>query len=151
MLSKLGIMLGRKPVKPVSQAVSRPSTQPQTTSASPARRRNNSDPRQTYARVFRWRVQGDCAERPVSVEVIGSFTRWQSVSLTHNPADNSWSATVAGIPAGRTHHYMMLINGQPTFDSSCDGYAVPQGFDEEQYVLMTERGPRVLMLFAHAK
>ena len=87
----------------------------------------------------------------MSVEVIGSFTRWQSISLTHNAADNSWSATVSGIPGHRTHHYMLLINGRPTFDSSCDGFALPQGFEEEQYVLMTDRGPRVLMLFAHAK
>jgi hypothetical protein len=151
MLSKLGNMLGRKPVKPVPQAVSLPSTPARATSASPARRRNDSDPRQTYARVFRWRVQGDCIEMPVSVEVIGSFTRWQSVSLAHNLADNSWSATISSIPGNRTHHYMLLINGKPTFDSSCDGFALPHGFDEEQYALMTDRGPRVLMLFAHAK
>lgn len=151
MLSKLGTMLGRKPVKPVAQPVSLPATQPRTMTTSPPRRRNDADPRQTYARVFRWRVQGDGVERPVSVEVIGSFTRWQSVSLTHNAADNSWSATVSGIPGNRTHHYMLMINGQPTFDSSCDGFALPEGFEEEQFALMTDRGPRVLMLFAHAK
>jgi hypothetical protein len=59
--------------------------------------------------------------------------------------------TLEGIPGKRTHHYMLLINGQPAYDPACDGFAMPMGFDEEQYALQTEKGPRVLMLFSQAK
>jgi hypothetical protein len=43
------------------------------------------------------------------------------------------------------------VDGQPIRDQHCDGLAVPHGPQEEQYQLMTDRGPRVLMLFSQAK
>jgi hypothetical protein len=114
-------------------------------------RRRREDPRDTYARVFRWKIPPDFGEAPVSVEIVGSFTRWQTVSLTHDPVQDTWTVTIEGIPGKRTHHYVLLINGKPAYDPSCDGFAMPQGFDEEQFAVQTEKGPRVLMLFSQAK
>ena len=59
--------------------------------------------------------------------------------------------TIHHIPGNRTHHYMLLVDGQPTYDKTCDGLAVPRGFEEEQYQLQTDKGPRVLMLFAQTR
>lgn len=88
---------------------------------------------------------------PASVEIVGSFTRWQTISLTHDPRQNTWSVTIEGIPGKKTHHYMLLVNGQPVHDPACDGLAEPVGFDEQQFALTTEKGPRVLMLFSQTK
>lgn len=93
----------------------------------------------------------ETGEPPLSVEIVGSFTRWQTVSLTHDPVQNAWSVRIEGIPGKKTHHYMLLVNGQPVQDPTCDGLALPMGFDEEQFALSTERGPRVLILFAQTK
>ncbi len=64
---------------------------------------------------------------------------------------NAWHTTVNQIPGNRTHHYMLLVDGQPTLDGNCDGLATPQGFDEQEFALETTRGPRVLMLFSQTK
>jgi len=87
----------------------------------------------------------------MTVEIVGSFTGWRTVSLTHNAVENTWSVTIQEIPGKKTHHYMLLVNGQPIHDPACDGLAEPMGFDEEQFALATERGPRVLILFAQTK
>jgi hypothetical protein len=146
MLSRLGNLLGRKAAPAASQAV-RPSL-PQSGSASQSQRRQ--DPRDTYARVFRWKPAAEFA-RPTRVEIVGSFTRWQTVTLTHDAVQNAWTITIDGIAGKKTHHYMLLIDGKPVFDPACDGFACPQGFDEEQFALETEKGPRVLMLFSQTK
>lgn len=112
--------------------------------------RRREDPRDTYARVFRWKPTAS-GELPTSVEIVGSFTRWQTVSLTHDPVQGAWSATIEGIPGKKTHHYMLLVNGQPVHDPACDGLALPMGFEEEQFALPTAKGPRVLMLFSQTK
>lgn len=113
-------------------------------------RQRREDPRDTYARVFRFKP---CKTKghPSSVEIIGSFTRWQTVSLTHDPVQGTWSVTIQGIPGKKTHHYMLLVDGQPVHDPACDGLALPMGFDEEQVALTTPKGPRVLMMFAQTK
>ena len=147
MLSSLGKLPGRKSFKSAPQAV-RPSF-PKAGFDSPSRRRQ--DPRDTYARIFRWKPAVEVAERPWRVEIVGSFTRWQTISLTHDAVQNAWTITIDGIPGKKTHHYMLLIDGSPVFDPSCDGFALSQGFDEEQFALPTEKGPRVLMLFAQTK
>ncbi len=46
---------------------------------------------------------------------------------------------------------MLLIDGKPTYDKNCDGLAVPRGAEEERYQLQTDKGPRVMMLFAQTK
>jgi hypothetical protein len=147
MLSALGNLLGRKTTQTASASI-----RPSFPSSGPApQTRRRQDPRDTYARVFRWKLPSDAADRPASVEIVGSFTRWQTVSLTHDAVQNAWTITIDGIPGKKTHHYMLLIDGKPVFDPACDGFAHPQGFDEEQFALTTERGPRVLMLFSQTK
>ena len=46
---------------------------------------------------------------------------------------------------------MLLVDGKPTYDKHCDGLAVPHGPDEEKYAVMTDKGPRVMMLWAQTK
>ena len=46
---------------------------------------------------------------------------------------------------------MLLIKGKPTYDKTCDGLAVPHGLDEERYLVTTDNGPRLMMLFAQTK
>ena len=147
MLTALGSLLGRKPSKTAPAAVRVPSSH---TNSAPLRRRPE-DRRDVYARIFRWKPEVSLADAPVSVEIVGSFTNWRTVSLTHDAVQNTWAVTIEGIPGKRTHHYMLLVNGQPIYDPTCDGFAMPMGFDEEQYALQTEKGPRVLMLFSQAK
>ena len=147
MLATIGNLLGRKSSKS-TQAV-RPSFPTSTSASSP--RRRHEDPRDIYPRVFRWKPCEKFPHAPMRVEIVGSFTRWQTVSLTHDPVQNTWSITIDGIPGKRTHHYMLLIDGKPVFDPASDGFALPQGFDEEQYALQTDKGPRVLMLFSQTK
>jgi hypothetical protein len=146
MFSALGNLLGRKTAQPSSSPL-RPAF-PSAGSSTQSRRRQ--DPRDTYARVFRWKPAGS-SDRPTRVEIAGSFTRWQTVSLTHDAVQDAWIITIDGIPGKKTHHYMLLIDGKPVFDPACDGFALPQGFDEEQFALATEKGPRVLMLFSQTK
>jgi 1,4-alpha-glucan branching enzyme len=94
--------------------------------------------------------EGETVE-PKSVEIAGSFTNWKRVPLQHDARQGSWHGSIPNIPGGKTHHYMLLVDGKPTFDKACDGYAIPQGAQEEAFQLQTERGGRVLMLFAKAK
>jgi len=90
-------------------------------------------------------------EAPSAVEIVGSFTNWQKVPLMRDGALDAWHATIHNIPGHQTHHYMLLVDGQPTQDKNCDGFAVARGLDEERYTLQTDRGPRIFMLFAQTK
>ncbi|MEK7780161.1 MAG: glycogen-binding domain-containing protein [Verrucomicrobiota bacterium] len=108
--------------------------------------RSNTKP--TYSRVFRFKA--DHAKQPQSVEIIGSFTHWRPVPLAHHGA-HSWQANIENIEGNKTHHYMLLVDGQPAAYPDSDGYAKPEGAQEERYALTTLRGPRVYMLFAQTK
>lgn len=141
--------MGRKPATAAAPAVRAPFPPATSSQSTATTSRRREDPRDVYARVFRFKPTGD--EAPTSVEIIGSFTRWQTVSLTHDKLQNMWTATITGIPGKKTHHYMLLVNGQPMHDPTCDGLAVPMGFEEEQFALPTAKGPRVLMMFAQTK
>lgn len=88
---------------------------------------------------------------PNTVEVVGSFTHWQRVALLHDGKVDGWHATIHHIIGNRTHHYMLLVDGEPTLDHTCDGLAAPIGSQEERYQLLTDSGPRVLMLFAQTR
>lgn len=105
----------------------------------------------TFSKVFRWQLAAPNVSTPASVEVVGSFTDWQVVPLTRDVITDTWQITLEGIPGNRTHRYMLLVDGAPANDKSCDGLAVPEGFVEQQYQLMTARGPRVFLLFAQTK
>jgi hypothetical protein len=106
---------------------------------------------QTFSKVFRYRLPSGQTEEPSTVEVAGSFNHWQRVPLQRDGKLDSWHVTLHHIPGNATHHYMLLIDGKPAMDPTCDGLAVPSGPQEERYALDTERGPRVLMMFAMTK
>lgn len=110
---------------------------------------NNSQP--SFTKVFRWRLPEGRTEPPKSVEIVGSFTKWQRVTMTRDGVLDAWHVTIHNIPSHQTHHYMMLVDGEPAPDKNCDGYAVPRGSDEERYTIQTDRGPRVFMLFSQTK
>jgi hypothetical protein len=106
---------------------------------------------QTYTRIFRWHPPKGHPQVPATVEIVGGFTHWQKVPLQHDHAQNAWQVTLHNLHCGRMYHYMLLVDGQPVRDKHCDGMAVPHGHQEEQFQLMTDRGPRVMMLFAQSK
>jgi len=112
---------------------------------------NSSERKPTYSKVFRWRLADGQTPAPKTVEVAGTFNHWQKIPLLRDSALDAWHVTLHHIPAHRTHHYMLFVDGQPTYDKSCDGYAIPHGATEESYALSTPRGPRLLMLFAQTK
>ena len=113
--------------------------------------RGRQSNKQVFAKVFRWRLPEGETREPQTVEIAGSFTHWQRVPLQRDGKLDAWHAIIHHIPGNRTHHYMLLVDGRPTFDKNCDGLAVPHGFHEEEHAVATERGPRVLMLFAQTK
>jgi hypothetical protein len=119
---------------------------------SSALKRNHSRNGSSYfSKVFRWRLPNGHADAPLSVEVVGSFSQWQKVPLARDSVLDAWHVTLHQIQGNKTHHYMLLIDGKPTYDASCDGIAVARGPDEERYQLITDKGPRVFMLFAQTK
>jgi hypothetical protein len=105
----------------------------------------------TFTKVFRWRLPDGHTRAPASVEIVGSFTHWQRVTLTRDSELDAWHVTIHHIPGHRTHHYMLLVDGQPAQDKHADGLAIPHGPVEEQYQLMTDRGGRVFLLYAQTK
>ncbi|HWD91265.1 MAG TPA: hypothetical protein VG938_02845 [Verrucomicrobiae bacterium] len=105
----------------------------------------------SFSKVFRWRLPDGQTEEPQTVEIVGSFTKWERVSLTRDSTLDAWHVTLHNIPSHQTHHYMLLVDGKPAKDKNCDGLAPPHGANEERYTLATDRGPRVFMLFAQTK
>ena len=105
----------------------------------------------TFSKVFRWRLPDGQTAEPKTVEVVGSFTHWQKVALARDSVLDAWHVTLHHLQGNRTHHYMLLIDGKPTYDKTCDGLAVPHGVEEERFAYPTEKGPRVFMLFAQTK
>jgi len=110
-----------------------------------------ADRPQTFAKIFRWRLPAGQTQEPATVEVVGTFTKWQKVPLVRDDARHVWEVSLHDVPCNRTHHYMLLADGKPVRDEQCDGLAIPRTAQEAQYQLMTPRGPRLLMLFAQAK
>src|SRR6267142_3531120 len=104
-----------------------------------------------FSKIFRWQPADPRDATPASVELAGSFTDWRAVALTRDAVTNTWQITLHGIPGNRTHRYMLLVNGEPAEDRNCDGLAVSEGFEEQQFQLMTGRGPRIFLLFAQTK
>jgi hypothetical protein len=146
MISRIGSLLGRKPAAKSGSSLTKTSSAQQ---VSPPRQDGSN--KQIFSKVFRWRLpQGQVLE-PATVEVVGSFTGWRKMPMLRDRAMNTWHTTISDIPGNRTHHYMLLVDGQPVYDHTCDGLAVPQGFEEKQFELMTPRGPRLLLLFSQTK
>jgi hypothetical protein len=124
---------------------------PEPTTVSPVMRRDAHERRSVFSKVFRWRLPDGCTQEPVLVEVAGSFSNWQKIPLIRDGVLDAWHVTIHHIPGNRTHHYMIFVDGKPTYDRNCDGLAVPHFPLEESYAVATDRGPRVFMLFAQTK
>jgi hypothetical protein len=147
MFESLGKFIGRKPPQKGPPLVPETPSSPARSSQGDSR----GDRKQTYSKIFRWRLPDGQTEEPSLVEIVGSFTQWKRVTLLRDGKQDSWHAMIHHIEGNRTHHYMLLLDGKPTHDKTCDGLAVPHGYQEEQYQLMTDKGPRVFMLFGQAK
>ena len=145
MVQNYGNAFGRKPPPKGGPIL------PETASGLNAPAQNPAVRRQAYSKVFRWRLPEGQTREPATVEIAGTFTNWQKVPLLRDGAMDAWHVTLHHLQCARMHHYMLLVDGQPVRDKHCDGLAVPHGPQEEQYQLMTDRGPRVLMLFAQSK
>jgi hypothetical protein len=144
MIDRIGSFFGRKPAAKGSPLVPEPRP-------NPAPQGESSERRQTFSKVFRWRLPDGQTHDPQTVEVVGSFTHWQKVPLVRDGVLDAWHVTLHHLQGNRTHHYMLLVDGKPTYDKSCDGLAVPRGAEEERFQFTTDRGPRVMMLFAQTK
>jgi hypothetical protein len=145
MFDRLNSMFGRQPPQKHTPLM----REPPSTASSPMR--NQANRKQTYSKVFRWRLPDGHTQEPTSVEVVGSFTHWQRTPLTRDGKLDAWHVTLHHIEGNKTHHYMLLVDGQPVQDKNCDGFAVPHGYQEEQYAITTDKGLRVFMLFAQAR
>ena len=104
-----------------------------------------------FSKIFRWQSDNPGGPLPVRVEIVGSFNGWEKTPLKYDRANGIWQVTLENIPGGRTHNYMLLVNGRPTQDKNSDGLAVPHTAQEKQHQLETPRGPRVFMLFSQTK
>lgn len=144
MLQRLGSFFSRKQAQKSGPLIPEPAS-----GAAPGQDPNER--RQTFSKIFRWRLPDGQTHDPATVEVVGSFTHWQKVPLVRDGVLDAWHVTLHHLQGNRTHHYMILIDGKPTYDKTCDGLAVPRGPDEERFQVMTDKGPRVLMLFAQTK
>lgn len=145
MLNRINSFLGRKPVSKSGPII------PESQSPVSALRRDNGNRGPTFSKVFRWRLPAGQTEPPQSVEIVGSFSHWQRVPLTRDSVLDAWHVTLHHIVGNKTHHYMLLVDGKPTYDKNCDGVVAPHSPEEERFQLVTERGPRVHMLFAQTK
>lgn len=105
----------------------------------------------TFTKIFRWRLPDGQMQEPAAVEVVGTFTNWEKVPMIHDKVRGGWHATLQHIHGNRTHHYMLLADGEPVQDKHCDGMAIPTGAQELQFAIATVRGPRVFMLFSQTK
>jgi hypothetical protein len=143
MFQKIGSFFGGKPPHKGAPLVPEP--------ASASSGRSEASRQQTFTKVFRWRLPDGQSEEPETVEVVGSFTKWQKVALSRDSVVDAWHVTLHHILGNRTHHYMLLVDGKPFLDKTCDGLAVPHGSDEERFAVQTDKGPRVLMLWAQTK
>ncbi len=106
--------------------------------------------KQAFSKIFRWQSPAEQTAAPAKVEVAGTFSNWRKLPLARE-VTGGWNLTLHEIPGNRTHHYMLLVDDQPVQDKFCDGLAVPQNPEEEQFAITTARGPRVFMLFAQTK
>ena len=113
--------------------------------------RRADDRKATYSKVFRFTAADAQGKIPQTVQIVGSFTHWRPVDLVRQGAHGNWQANIADIEGNKTHHYLLLLDGKPATYPHSDGYAKPEGPNEERFALETARGPRVYMLFAQAK
>ena len=104
-----------------------------------------------FTKVFRWPVPADQTPQPTTVEVAGSFNGWRKVPLSYDPPTRTWQIALNDIEGNRTHRYVILVDGKPSYDKSCDGLTTPQTPDEAKCQIATPKGPRIMLLFAQTR
>ena len=104
-----------------------------------------------FTKVFRWPVPAEQTPSPITVEVVGSFTNWQKVSLVYDKVTKTWQVALSNLAGNHTHRYVLLVDGKPSYDKTCDGLTVPEGPEETKWHIETPRGPRVMLLFSQTK
>lgn len=109
------------------------------------------DQRLGFSKVFRWPVPVEQTPQPTTVEIAGSFSGWRKVPLIYDAPSRTWRTTLNNIEGNRTHRYVILVDGKPSYDKNCDGLVAPQGPDEATWQIPTPKGPRVMLLFAQTK
>jgi len=107
--------------------------------------------RSGFSKVFRWPVPPEQTPQPTTVEVVGSFSDWRRVPLVYDKPTRTWTTTLTNIQGNHTHRYVVLVDGKPSYDKTCDGLAAPQSSQEEQWQIETPRGPRIMLLFSQTK
>jgi hypothetical protein len=104
-----------------------------------------------FTKVFRWPVPAGQTPQPTTVEVAGSFNGWRKVPLSYDPPTRTWQIALDNIEANRTHRYVILVDGKPSYDQACDGLTSPQTPEEAKCQIATPKGPRIMLLFAQTK
>ena len=104
-----------------------------------------------FSKIFRWPVPPEQTPQPTTVEVVGSFSAWRRVPLAYDKPTRTWTTTLTNMQGNHTHRYVILVDGKPSYDKTCDGLAAPQSPQEEQWQIQTARGPRVMLMFAQTK
>jgi hypothetical protein len=104
-----------------------------------------------FAKVFRWPVPAEQTPQPKAVEVIGSFSGWRKVPLSYDPPSRTWHVILNNLEGNRTHRYVILVDGKPSYDKTCDGLTTPQSPDEAKCQIATPKGPRIMLLFGQTK
>ncbi len=109
------------------------------------------DQRFGFSKIFRWPVPAGQTPQPAAVEIVGSFTGWRKIPLVYDQITKSWQVMLNSIEGNRTHRYVILVDGKPTYDKTCDGLTIPESPEEAKWQIETPRGPRVMLMFAQAK
>lgn len=109
------------------------------------------EPQSGFTKVFRWPVPDEQTPQPTTVEIAGTFSQWRKLPLTYDRPSRSWQLILNHIPGNHTHRYVYLVDGNPTYDKTCDGLAAPESPQEAQRQIETPRGPRVMLLFSQTK
>jgi hypothetical protein len=104
-----------------------------------------------FTKGFRWSVPADQTPQPTTVEVAGSFNAWRKVPLNYDPPSRTWQIILNNIEGNRTHRYVILVDGKPSYDKTCDGLTIPQTPEEAKWQISTAKGPRIMLLFAQTK
>ena len=109
------------------------------------------DQRTGFTKVFRWPVPPGQTRPPTAVEVVGSFSGWRKVPLSYDPPSRTWQLILNDVESNRTHRYVILVDGKPSYDKTCDGLAAPQTPEEAKWQIATPKGPRIMLLFSQTK
>jgi hypothetical protein len=104
-----------------------------------------------FTKMFRWPVPVGQTPPPTAVEVVGSFSGWHRVPLSYDPPSKTWQLILNDVESNRTHRYVILVDGNPSYDKTCDGLAAPQTPDEAKWQIATPKGPRIMLLFSQTK